>query len=399
MSSRRPVVASVMIVADSRDEVYGGERSGIMMLQRLQRLRPHVITNGRHALRELLDEAGIDHTVVDLASVRYTFRAGADQLLRKLVALVADWLVLRRAVSASSASLVHLNDLSPSGQLGLPAAKLARLPVIVHVRTEIALRPVHRWVLRNADASVTVSRNVLERHLSALDGRRGDTTIRTRSHALPNGIDVGVDALPDGDERARARAELGVDDDDFVVVSVGSFEERKRQLHVIENVVPRVLERVPAARFFFAGGSKGRDDCYAQKCRAAAELVAADRITLLGYRPDLRSMYAAADVAILASLLEGLPRTLLEAMARGLPVVAAASPGATELLANLPAGRLVDPDDDGAAMASELVFLAQLPVPELRALGRRSRARVEQSYDIRHVAARFEDLCERVLGR
>ena len=77
--------------------------------------------------------------------------------------------VLKRAVSESSASLVHLNDISPSGQLGLPAAKLARLPAIVHVRMEVGLRPVHRWVLRNADANVTVSRNVLEHHLSVLE--------------------------------------------------------------------------------------------------------------------------------------------------------------------------------------------------------------------------------------
>ena len=78
---------------------------------------------------------------------------------------------------------------------------------------------------------------------------------------------------------------------------------------------------------------------------------------------DLPSQFQACDVFLLPSLVEGLPQTLLEAMACGLPVVAAEATGATNLVRDGETGTLVDPSDlDGFADA----LAAYAEDPELR---------------------------------
>lgn len=363
------------------------------MLAHLQRFRPYVVTNNT-TLEPLLDELALESTIVPLDSLRYTFRGSARESTRKAAALTHDWARLARAFSAARPALVHLNDISPAGQLGLPPAKVARRQTIVHVRMEVPMRPLHRFVMRYADATVTVSENVLRVHLEKL----GKSRAAARAIALPNGVDLSATTIVTAEERNRARSTLGLHDAAPTVVMVSSYEPRKRQLHVLEQVVPRVLAAIPKARFVFAGGDKGDDADYAARCQAAAESLGPRSAVLLGYRDDVRTLYAAADVVLLASLVEGLPRTTLEALALGRPVVATASPGAKELLQDLPAGRLVSPADDGFSMAEELVAFLRLPPTEREARGATGRDRVEACYDVRAVAARFEELCERVLA-
>ena len=97
-----------------------------------------------------------------------------------------------------------------------------------------------------------------------------------------------------------------------------------------------------------------------------------DRVTLAGYRPDVPQVLAALDLFVLPSLYEGLPLTLLEAMAVGRPVIATDVPGNRDPIRHGETGWLV-PSRDPAALAAALGALLADP-GERERLGRNARA-------------------------
>jgi glycosyltransferase involved in cell wall biosynthesis len=118
--------------------------------------------------------------------------------------------------------------------------------------------------------------------------------------------------------------------------------------------------------------------------------------SLLGHRPDALDVLAAADVFALASVAEGYPVSLMEALALGKPVVATAVGGIPEAVRDGVEGLLVPPGAPGA-LAEALVALAGDP-------GRRAAmgvAALERSslFDIRRAAARHEEIYEMLATR
>jgi glycosyltransferase involved in cell wall biosynthesis len=112
-------------------------------------------------------------------------------------------------------------------------------------------------------------------------------------------------------------------------------------------------------------------------------------VVFAGYREDVPALIEGCDVFCLPSHAEGLPLVLLEAMARGKPVVATAVGGTPELVVDGETGLLVPPGDVGA-LAAALGTLLRDPVRASR-LGAAGRRRVLQNFSA-------ESASERVLG-
>jgi glycosyltransferase involved in cell wall biosynthesis len=108
-------------------------------------------------------------------------------------------------------------------------------------------------------------------------------------------------------------------------------------------------------------------------------------VTVLGRVSDINAFWSAAHIACLPSRGgEGLPRALLEASARGRPIVTTATPGCAEFVISGETGLVVAPNDP-AALADALRALAQDPAVRAR-MGAAGRARVERGYTIEHAA-------------
>ena len=194
--------------------------------------------------------------------------------------------------------------------------------------------------------------------------------------AIGNGVDPRRFLEVDPAARLRLRRALGVADDDVVIAMVGRL--------VAEKGYPALLaamRKVPAA-LWIAGERLASDhDAAIDDAIAAvdADRELAERIKFLGYRADIPEVFSAADIFTLPSHREGMPRSIIEAMMAGLPVVATDIRGSREEVLQDETGLLV-PVGDAAALAAALTRLAGDPALRRR-LGEAGRARALDLYD------------------
>lgn len=239
--------------------------------------------------------------------------------------------VLRRVIAEDGPfDVIDAHYLYPEGVAAVMLGLLFRLPVVLTARgSDVNLFPkfavpgkLIRWAVDSAAATVTVSK-ALRDSLLALGAQP------ERVAVMRNGVDLEMFAP---DDRGRARASLGCTR--YTVLSVGNLKPDKGH-----DVVVEALSRLPDSELIIAGGGDDRGRLEG----LAARVGVADRVRFVGVVPHdaLRQYYEAADILVLASVSEGWPNVLLEAMACGTPVVATAVGGVLEIVQVPEAGRII----------------------------------------------------------
>jgi glycosyltransferase involved in cell wall biosynthesis len=273
---------------------------------------------------------------------------------------------LARALRQDNVALVHCHDLY-SDVIGVAAARAAGLPVIASRRdlahhVSRALRPALTMALRGA-TRVLCNAATVAAQVEADDGVPAG-----RLAVIPNGIDLSGYAAVSPTRGARP-----------TVLMVG------RMAHAIKghDDLIEAAARVPGARFLLAG-----DGPREPVLRAAARTLS--NVTFLGARDDVPALLATADVVCHPARAEGFPNAVLEAMAAGRPIVAAAAGGIPEMIHDGVHGLLCPPGDP-PRLASALRSLLDAPT-RAAALGRAARARVAQRFTTARLVARTEAL-------
>jgi glycosyltransferase involved in cell wall biosynthesis len=192
----------------------------------------------------------------------------------------------------------------------------------------------------------------------------GGARAEGRAVMVRNGITPLQPASPE--ERAGARAALGLAESTLVGAWLGGLDPHKDPLVAVQAAIDVARSGVPVV-LLVAGEGPAR-----QELERAAERSGLDAVRMLGYRSEIREVLAAADFFVLSSLREGLSFSLLEAMSIGLPPVVSDAPGNPEAVGE--AG-IVAPRGDVAAFATAFRRLADDRQARL-ALGERARARV-----------------------
>jgi glycosyltransferase involved in cell wall biosynthesis len=164
---------------------------------------------------------------------------------------------------------------------------------------------------------------------------------RQRTLTIVNGIDVDCFARPR--DRAAKRSELGIASDEWVIGTVGTLRPQKNH-ELLIDAFAIVAQRLPEAHLVIAGGGDLRESLE----RRTRERGVAERTRFLGSRLDVPELLGAFDVYCLPSRYEGMPLSLFEAMAAGLPVVATDVPGIREVVRTEATGLLVRAGDAGA---------------------------------------------------
>lgn len=202
--------------------------------------------------------------------------------------------------------------------------------------------------------------------------------------AIGNGVDVErFRPAASAAERVTTRRALGAPDDVVVILMVGRLVAEKGYLELFQAM--RQIDAV-----LWVAGERLPSD-HASAIDAALAEIARDpalsrRIRLLGYRDDVPALMRAADIFTLPSHREGMPRSIIEAMVSGLPVVATDIRGAREEVVPSETGALV-PAGDARALADALGRLAADPGLRARQ-GAAGRRRALALYDEAKVVAR-----------
>jgi L-malate glycosyltransferase len=198
-----------------------------------------------------------------------------------------------------------------------------------------------------------------------------------------NGVDTALYArLVD---RAAGRRALGLADDTPVVATVARLEPVKDQ-GMLLRAFERVGGELPEARLVLVGDGSVRGDLEEQARRPGL----AGRVIFLGRRADVAALLPLFDVFVLSSTSEGLPLTVLEAMAAGLPCVSTSVGAVPEAVVEGQTGLLV-PTGDSDRMAAALIRLLRDPGLR-RQLGGAGQRRARAEFDLKSMTRRYEDL-------
>lgn len=218
-----------------------------------------------------------------------------------------------------------------------------------------------RAAVAAADRTICISRDEREDLAAAVPAALHDRLV-----VVHNGVPLPGPAEPG--ERQRARAELGLAEDEVAVLFAGRLEERKDPLGAIAATE---AARARGARLVLlvAGGGP---------LEAEVRARAGEGVRALGHRDDVERLCAAADLFLLPSRREGMSMALLEAMAQGLAPIVADGSGNRETVG---AAGVVFPAGDRGAMGARLAELAADPAARER-LGAAARERVRSEFGV-----------------
>lgn len=301
---------------------------------------------------------------------------------------------LRRVLRAERVELVHTNS-SKAGVLGRLAARSLGLPVVhtvhgwpfhEHQQPAAALvwRQIERRLASRTARLVVVAAADRDKGLAAGVGRPEQYTV------VRSGLELEQYEASSG-QRSAVRVQLGLPLDAVVVGAVNRLSPQKDPLALV-RAFAAVVEQVPGAHLVVAGDGPLRK----QVDRVVAAAGLSGSVHLLGLRNDVPRLLGAFDVFLSTSLWEGLPRTIVAAMAAGVPVVATGADGVVDIVDDGVTGRLVPPQAPAAAAEAVLQLLAD--PSSARRMAREAHARV-QSFGATAMVRGLEQVYDEVLSR
>jgi lipopolysaccharide/colanic/teichoic acid biosynthesis glycosyltransferase/glycosyltransferase involved in cell wall biosynthesis len=352
----------------------------------------HIACSDGPYAREMAREG---YTVKPIA---ITNRPGLFSSLRSIGAL---YILMRR----ERYDVVHVHMIS-AAFLGRVAAKLARVPFVFYTFRGFAFYEDSsrrlKWFNLLIERMCTPCTHFFFSQSEENRKRAIHYSVipEDKSITIGNGIFL-EEFLENGVESDRAtstREELGIPPGAVVVGFVGRLVREKGLFELVE-AAPEIIERVPEAIFLVVGDSLKSDDGVRDQLEHSVRVKGLDaHFVWTGYRTDVARLYEAMDVFVLPSYREGMPRSVIEAMASGKPVVATDIPGCRDEVVDGVTGFLV-PSQNSTALCKAIVNLLE-NFDNARRMGCAGRERAVRLFDERLVCERVVDTYnELVLGR
>jgi len=202
---------------------------------------------------------------------------------------------------------------------------------------------------------------------------------------IHNGIDLSIYQRIPNNDIVVLKKKYGIKSNDIIVGEVANIRDMKGHIDII-NAIPNIIKRNRNVKFFFAGEdmSNGEVEKYA-KAKNVSEYV-----IFAGYCHNIVEILSLFDIFILPSLWEGLPNSIIEAMAIGLPIIASDVGGVSELIKDGENGILIKPKSP-QQIASSIIYLIENPnIAEQ--MGNKNIIRARQNHNIENKARDYEKI-------
>ena len=300
---------------------------------------------------------------------------------------------IKKLISDENIDFIHCNT-PVGGLIGRLAGKKYKVPKVIYTAhgfhfykgaplfNRTVLKWAEKWMARYTDAIITMNKEDYE---SAKKFKlRGDGKVY-----LVHGVGIDL-SLYDNIEvnREEKRAELGLKETDVAFISMGDLIARKNYSVAIKALAKAGNEN---AQYFICG----KGPLEAELKELAKNLGVENQVHFLGFRTDIKELLVAADVFLFTTLQEGLPRSMMEAMASGLPCIVSKIRGNVDLMEDGTGGYLCG-STDVESFAKSITELTENS--ELRKKMSEYNLEHIKEFDISVVEKEIEDIYNEVLG-
>jgi glycosyltransferase involved in cell wall biosynthesis len=360
----------------------GSNQSTLLMIREVQKSCDVIVLDAYGICREYHDAMKrwrINNRIA-LPNPKYWYIGGSNPLTRTARVLASGFemvLLIRRLeqeIEDIQPSVVWTN--SQKGFFFISHAVGRTVPIVYYARGE-GMYPT--WYNRMKWRHVPL---LIANSESGLSKIRSSPYQPDSMAVIPNGIDT--------DETVKLASTKASDvplASSLCLIFPGTLNENKKQDTAIRGLA-KYVHRGGDARLWLCGDClEGVLNEYARSLSPLADaLNVADRVSFLGWRDDVLAIMAQADVVVLTSLSEGMPRVILEAMALKKPTIATRVGGIPEVVRDGVDGILIEPDDSEGFAAA----VKKLADPKLREeMGQAGFERVKSGFDIEYTATQF----------
>ena len=363
---------SNILYLDSGSGIGGGQRSLLLLLNRLdkERFTPFVGCLGDSAFAAEVEKTAASIIPLSLPAAHNK----SDKVKRfTLHDLFEDFRQLRviielhRAVKRHAIDLIHANSLSVA-LLGGIVARINGIPILMHKRYATSYGILDRFCER-----------LLHRVILVSEATRWDFAPVAKQTLIYNGVDLDAfQASPE--EVATLRTELFSDEYcSTVLVGVVTRITPEKGIHFLVRAMQELKGRADVKLLIVGGPYFQKDVDYMDTLKQeVADLGIKDSVIFTGFLSDTRIVTSLLDIVLVPSIIpEACPRTIIEAMAVGKPVIATPLGGSKELVT--PETGILVPPEDGSAIADAIATLAT-DGERLAAMGKAARNRAVQLF-------------------
>ena len=334
----------------------GGEQQTLYLLRSLidRRISCHLVCQAESPMAQKALEAGVE---VFPIAMRGEVDLPASLRIRKLIT--------RHGYDIVHSHTSHAHTLAFFASLGCRTCRLVTRRVDFSIFRNRFL-PINGIKYRfMADYYIAISHQI--KQVMVNDGIAAD-----RIFVAHSGIDPQRFARVAGNHLVD---EFNLKPAERVVINVAHLAGHKGQKYLV-GAIPHVLAAIPNVRFFIIGKGELMSELQA----LSVSLGIGHALTFTGFRNDVGAFYKIADLFVMSSVQEGLGTAILDALALGIPVVAANAGGIPEVIKDGETGRLVEAANPQALAKGIIEMLSN--VDQARAMARRGQDNVKAEFSI-----------------
>ena len=363
---------SNILYLDSGSGIGGGQRSLLLLLDLLDKARftPFVGCLGDSAFAAEVEKTAASVVPLSLPAAhnktdkvkRFTLRDLLEDFRQLRVIIELHQIVKRHAID-----LIHANSLSVA-LLGGIVARLNRIPILMHKRYATSYGILDK-----------LCEKLLHRVILVSEATRWDFAPVEKQTLIYNGVDLNA-FQASREEVETLRTELFSDDlNAAVLVGVVTRITPEKGIHVLVSAMQALTGKADVKLLIVGGPYFQKDVDYMDALKQeVADLGIEDSVIFTGFLSDTRIVTSLLDIMLVPSIIpEACPRTIIEAMAVGKPVIATPLGGSKELVT--PETGILVPPEDALAVADAIATLAA-DQERLDAMGNAARNRAQQLF-------------------